>query len=462
MAVFGLARSGLAAALSLMAGGARVIAYDDNEMARKQASEKGINIADLSQADWNNLSALVLAPGVPLTHPEPHPIVKLAHQHKVDVIGDVEIFAREVAALAPHARPKIIGITGTNGKSTTTALVGHILRQAGRDVVVCGNIGDAILTTAERMTADMHFVIELSSYQLDLTKSLHCNASALINITEDHIERHGSLAGYARAKMRIFDNQTERDFSVISVDDVPCQAIYMHMLQACKAQLMPVSMQMAMGRGISVLDGLIYDSHLGNMSDIQPLDNAPALIGLHNHQNAAIAFALCKSVGLDSDEIDIGFNSFGGLPHRMERLPTIGHVSLYNDSKATNGHAASVALDALKDIFWICGGRAKMDGLGEAIHHLSHVKKVYLIGEAQDEFADNLSGKTDIQKCGDIETALSAALGDATRSKLIAPNILFSPACASFDQFKDFEERGMAFKRAAFAFSKSDDFKVTA
>ncbi|HXQ46997.1 MAG TPA: Mur ligase family protein, partial [Caulobacteraceae bacterium] len=256
VAVFGLARSGLAAARSLKAGGAEVAAWDEAKAARDVAAAEGFELVDLARADWSIFSALVLSPGVPLTHPEPHWTVKKARQAGVEIIGDIEIFARAVNAAPAHRRPKVVAITGTNGKSTTTALIGHMLTAAGRDARIGGNIGLGVLGLD-----DMHggavYVFELSSYQLDLTFSLKPDVSILLNITPDHLDRHGDMEGYVAAKRRVLLNQAAGDTSVIGVDDAWCQRICTEITAANRRTIWPISSRRAMGRGVYALQGVL-------------------------------------------------------------------------------------------------------------------------------------------------------------------------------------------------------------
>ncbi|WP_018997754.1 UDP-N-acetylmuramoyl-L-alanine--D-glutamate ligase [Hirschia maritima] len=450
VALFGLGRTGISAAKALTAGGARVHAWDDNEVTREKAEAEGLTVSDINKMDWQKFSALVLSPGVPFKYPEPHRVVKMAQMVGVPVVGDMELFARAVAELPTHARPKIIGITGTNGKSTTTSLIGHILNKAGRDVRVGGNIGVGVLDL-KAMNANSIYVLELSSYQLDLIDSLRCDVAVFLNVSPDHLDRHGGMQGYVAAKSRIFRNQTQADTAVIGVDDMRTQILCTRLAAENTRRVCPVSADMALGRGVSVLDGVLTDSLSGHAEASVDLSSARALPGQHNHQNAAAAYAACQALGLDASEIVDGLNTFPGLEHRLESVGMVGEVAFVNDSKATNAQAAEQALRAYPNAFWIAGGRAKDDGIDALEPHFENISKAYLIGDSMKEFSEVMKGKAKTQNCQTLDVAVTAAYRDALESGIKNPVILFSPACASFDQFKDFEARGHAFKNEVHA-----------
>jgi UDP-N-acetylmuramoylalanine--D-glutamate ligase len=446
VAVFGLARTGLAAARALVAGGAKVALWDEKPAARAAAEAEGLPIVDLTSADWSQFAAIMLSPGVPLTHPEPHWTVAKAKQAGVEIVGDIEIFARTVNAAPEHKRPKIVAITGTNGKSTTTALIGHICAQAGRDVRIGGNIGYGVLGLD-----DMHggavYVLELSSYQLDLTSSLHADVSVLLNISPDHLERHGGMEGYVAAKRRVLLNQGKGDTAVIGVDDPWGQQICTEITAANRRTIVPISASKAMSRGVYALDGLLYDATGERASEVADLKRARSLPGRHNWQNAAAAYAAAKGLGIDAAEAAEHLMSFPGLAHRMETVGHLGKVRFVNDSKATNADAARQAMSSYPKFFWIAGGQPKaggIDGLGDLF---GRVEKAYLVGEAAPAFAEVLKGKASAVISGTIEAAVGQAYADASASGREAI-VLLSPACASFDQFADFEERGEAFRSA--------------
>jgi UDP-N-acetylmuramoylalanine--D-glutamate ligase len=446
VAVFGLARSGLTAARALIAGGAEVAVWDDKAGARAEAAAEGLPLEDLSLADWNTFDALVLSPGVPLTHPKPHWTVQAATAAKVEILGDVELFARTVAAADQWKKPKVVAITGTNGKSTTTALLGHMLAAAGKAVRVGGNIGAGVLGL-EDMHGGAVYVLELSSYQLDLTSSLKPDAAILLNISPDHLDRHGGMDGYVAAKRRVFLNQGKGDHAIIGVDDAYGQRICTELVAANRRTIWPISAARSMGRGVYVLQGVLYDGTGDRVVEVADLTRAKALPGRHNWQNAAAAYAVAIALGVERDEAARALLSFGGLAHRMEEVGRIGAVRFVNDSKATNADAARQAMTAIPKFYWIAGGVEKSGGIEPLRDLFPKIDKAYLIGEAAGAFAKTLNGAAPYQLCGDIDRAVEAAFRDAEAAGGEAV-VLLSPACASFDQFPDFEVRGDAFRAA--------------
>jgi UDP-N-acetylmuramoylalanine--D-glutamate ligase len=445
VALFGLGGSGLATARALTAGGADVAVWDDNEAAREKAWAEGLAPVDLAQADWSVFSSFVLAPGVPLTHPQPHWTVERARAAGVEIIGDIEIFCRERRAHAPGS--PFVAITGTNGKSTTTALIAHILRQAGRDVQMGGNIGVPILAL-DAPSAERIHVIECSTFQIDLAPSLDPRVGLLLNLTPDHIDRHGTMENYAAIKERLV---AASDLAVVGVDDDSCRAIFAHLNDAEK----PVQ---AITKAQARETGVVYyldrklnrEVPLGGRwclgETLVDLASAPALRGAHNGQNAAAAFAVCDWLGIPHDDVGAGMKSFPGLAHRMEQVGRDGRVLYVNDSKATNADAAEKALLTFNDIFWIIGGKSKEGGIESLRPLFSRVTKAYLIGAASDDFAATLDGVTPYERCGTLDVAVAAAARDAAASGAPEPVVLLSPACASYDQFPNFERRGDAFR----------------
>ncbi|HEY1561305.1 MAG TPA: UDP-N-acetylmuramoyl-L-alanine--D-glutamate ligase [Caulobacteraceae bacterium] len=446
VAVFGLARSGLAAAKALIAGGARLACWDENEAARAAATAEGLDLVDLAQADWSDFAALVLSPGVPLTHPAPHWTVLRARAAGIEIIGDVELFARAVAMAPEHKRPRIVAITGTNGKSTTTALIGHVLRAAGRDARVGGNIGVGVLDLP-----DMHggaiYVLELSSYQLDLTSTLKPDVAILLNVSPDHLERHGGMEGYLAAKRRVLLNQGKGDTAVIGVDDAYGQQICTEITAANKRTIWPISARKSIGRGVYVLQGRLYDAVDGRVSEVIDLTPIRSLPGRHNWQNAAAAYAAARALGVTTADAAEGLQSFPGLAHRMETIGAIGNVRFVNDSKATNADAARQAMSSYPRFYWIAGGRPKEGGISGLEDLFGGIARAYLIGEAEEDFARSLEGHSPYARAGTLDAAVRAAFADARKEEGEAI-VLFSPACASFDQYADFEERGEAFRAA--------------
>ncbi len=446
VAVFGLARTGLAAARALSAGGARVHAWDDSDVQRAHAEAAGVAVSDINSRDWRSFAALVLSPGVPLTFPEPHRVVTLAEAVGVPILGDIELFARAVNALPAAQRPKLIGVTGTNGKSTTSALIAHILKAAGKDVRLGGNIGAPVLDLPP-LHAGAYYVIELSSYQLDLTSSLRLDAAVWLNTTPDHLDRHGDMTAYIAAKRRIFLNQGAADWAVIGVDDGHCAAICTELTRAGVQHVAPISSGQALGRGVSALDGKLIDALGGRAEIVADLAKAPSLAGRHNAQNAAAAYAAVRAFGVDQRTVAQAMTTFPGLPHRLERVGVIDGVRFINDSKATNANAAAQALAVYPRVYWIAGGVAKEGGVADLEQFFPRMARVYLIGQAAGEFSDTLRGKAPVTMAGNLEAAVRLAFNDARASGEPHPVVLLSPACASFDQFKSYEDRGEQFRK---------------
>ena len=440
VAVFGLARSGISAVRSLAAGDAQVFAWDDKEPLRDAARTAGATTIPFGEWPWDRLAAVILSPGVPLTHPKPHEVVRRAKERGIEVVGDIELLAREKLD-AP-----VIAITGTNGKSTTTALIGHILKHAGFDAQVGGNIGQAALELSPP-GAKTIYVLEISSYQIDLSPGFAPDVSVLSNITPDHIDRHGSLENYAAVKARLLKQTKKEGLSVVGVDDSHCAAIFTCLTSNGGAPCVAVSVGKVLGRGVFVLDGILYDAQNEHAAKTMDLAGAAHLPGAHNWQNAALAYAAAKPFVKDPRVIAEAIRSFPGLAHRIEDVGRVGKVRFVNDSKATNADAAERALVCFEDIYWIAGGRPKAGGIVSLEPHFSRIRKAYLIGEAAEEFAATLSGKIDSEFCGTLEAAVAAATADAVQSDAPHPVVLLSPACASFDQFKDFEQRGEVFRQ---------------
>lgn len=446
IAVFGLGRSGITTALSLKAGGANVWAWDDNETSREAAKAQGVDIVNLVEADWSQIDELALSPGVPDKLPVSHWSAKKAREAGVSIICDIEIFAREVMSRAEENRPRIVAITGTNGKSTTTSLIGHILTECGKHVQVGGNIGRGVLDL-EGMHAGTHYVLELSSYQLERTETLRANAAIFLNLSPDHLDRHGDMEGYERAKRRIFKNQTSDDAIVIGVDDKDGRRICTELTASNGRRIIPISGRKSLGRGACAIKGKLYCANGSKVVEVADLKRAQALEGEHNWQNAAAAYAAVQALGVDPKLIGAAILSFPGLAHRMETVGKMGRVRFVNDSKATNADAALQALKSYENIHLIAGGQAKAGGLTALEKYFGNIKKAYLIGEAAPEFHKTLT-KADVDNkvSGTMEMAVLCAVRDALNSKTENPIILLSPACASFDQFKSFEARGDAFK----------------
>jgi UDP-N-acetylmuramoylalanine--D-glutamate ligase len=440
--VFGLGGSGLASCRALAAGGAQVIAWDDNAERVADAAAAGFVTADLRRADWADIAALLLAPGVPLTHPTPHWSVRAAQAAGVEVIGDIELFCRERARHAPDA--PFVAITGTNGKSTTTALIAHLMRAAGHDVQMGGNIGTAILSLAPPRRGRVH-VVEMSSYQIDLCPSLAPSVGVLLNITEDHIDRHGTIAHYAAVKERLIAGVQDGGAAIVGVDDDFAQGIADRAEQAGRPVLR-VSVRRPLSDGVTVDHETIVRTSGGARTEIARIGGIGSLRGLHNAQNAACAAAAALALGVAAVAIQAGLRSFPGLAHRMEQVGRQGSVLFINDSKGTNADATARALASLDDIFWIAGGKPKSGGIGSLADYFPRLRKAYLIGEAADVFARTLDGAAPHVVSGTLEAAVAEAARDAAASGLREPVVLLSPACASFDQFRNFEARGARFR----------------
>lgn len=445
VAVFGLGASGRASAEALVAGGAEVAVWDDHVASRDKAAAQGLRVADLSSLDLKGFDSLVLAPGVPLTHPQPHWIVVKAREAGIEIIGDIELFCRERRAIAPKS--PFVAITGTNGKSTTTALIAHLFATFGYRVEVGGNIGTPILALSPPSPEIVH-VIECSSFQIDLAPSLDPWVGVLLNVTPDHLDRHGTMENYAAIKERLV---AKADVAVIAIDDEVTFAIAERLRQRRKP-----------GTSVSVTrpqieDGIILEGTRlvrrvqGRSLTIADLAGIPSLRGTHNGQNAAAAVAALGAHGFSLDIVAKGLATFPGLPHRLEEIGRRGKVLFINDSKATNADAAEKALLSLDDIYWILGGRAKQGGIEPLRPLFSKVVKAYLIGEASELFAQTIGDAIPYEFCGTLDQAVDRATRDAEQAATEMPIVLLSPACASFDQFPDFEKRGDRFRELVHA-----------
>ena len=413
-AVLGLARSGMATVRALAAAGAYVVAWDSDPAARERAQAiDGVIVHDPAGLDLTGAAGLVVSPGVPLNT---HPLVAQARAAGVPVIGDIELFAQARAELPPH---KVVGITGTNGKSTTTALVHHILKTAGVPTLMGGNIGLPILEQ-DPLPEGGVYVLELSSYQIDLTQTLDCDVAVLLNITPDHLDRYDGFEGYAASKARLFEMQSAGHLAVVGIDDDATRNIAVALRD--RGDLIEVS--------TAEYNGAVF---------------GPALRGPHNAQNVAAARIVAARLDVPAGELSTALETFTGLPHRMERVAERNGVAFIDDSKATNPESTAPALGAFERIHWIVGGKRKGDDLDACAPFLSHVVAAYTIGEAAELFADILTPKLPhVERSGDLATAVRAAAAAAQPGEVV----LLSPACASFDQFRDYEARGAAFRAA--------------
>lgn len=442
VAVFGLGKSGLATCAALTAGGAKVIAWDDKPAKVAEAQDKGVTTGDLKEANWQEIAALILAPGVPLTHPAPHWTVTLARRNEKEIIGDIELFCRERRARAP--RSPFAAITGTNGKSTTTALLAHILAKCGRDVAVGGNLGTPILSLAPPSPSRTH-VIECSSFQIDLAPTLDPFVGVLLNISPDHIDRHGNLRNYAAIKERLVAGVSLNGTAVVGVDD-ELSASVAERVERDGTKVVRISMRRPIDDGIWLDGENLVEMERGQRRNSLSLAGIGSLRGRHNAQNAACAYVSARALGLSEDEIAFAMRSFPGLHHRMEQVGRKGSVLFINDSKATNAESTERALESFQDIFWIAGGRAKEGGIQSLAPHFVRVRKAYLIGEAAQDFADTISGKIPFEVVKTLDRAVDAAARDAEAARLLQAYVLLSPACASYDQYPNFEVRGDEFR----------------
>jgi len=440
VAVMGLGASGLNAAKALVASGALVLAWDDSAAKRDEAAKAGVPIADLTAAEWAGIDLLVMSPGIPHRHPKPHPVAAAARAAGVDIVCDVELLWRA----RPEAR--YVGITGTNGKSTTTALVGHILQSAGLPTEVGGNLGPAALSLKPLDGAGI-YVLELSSYQLELILTVAFDVAVLLNITPDHLGRHGGMDGYIAAKRRVFDQTRGAAVAVIGVDDEPSREIRAELDDRRDRRVVPISSAEAAPRGVYVRDGALIDDLDGDHRTALDLKQVPTLPGAHNWQNAAAAYAVARALGVASADAVRSIASFPGLRHRQELVAIIDGVRYVNDSKATNADAAEKALVCYDHIYWIAGGQPKEGGIDSLKPHFPRIVHAFLIGEAAPAFARVLEGRVPYTMAGDLASAVAAArnlaAGPAGKANGV---VLLSPACASFDQFANFEARGDMFR----------------
>ncbi len=440
IAVLGLGVSGLAAAKALAGSGAELLAWDDDEARRKAAGRDGLHLVDLRACDWKTVRMLVLSPGIPDRFPAPHPVAKAAMEAGCEIVSDIELLGRA------QRRARTIGITGTNGKSTTTALIGHILRAAGKTIEVGGNLGPPVLDF-EPLGADGAYVLEMSSYQLERTKAITFDVAVLLNISPDHLDRHGGLEGYIAAKRRIFAGQDSRCTAIVGIDDEHGRQIYDELASEGAQRLIPISGTGPVRGGVYVADGILYDDTNGGDTIAGDLRDIATLPGAHNWQNAAAAYAAAIAYGAGNASAAASLSSFRGLPHRQEIVAVIDGAAYVNDSKATNADAASKALGCYKRIHWIAGGQAKEGGIEPLRPYFPRVAHAYLIGEASQAFAKTLLGSVDYTQSGNLDAAVaaahSAAINDTGEPKA---TVLLSPACASFDQFPNFAVRGERFR----------------
>ena len=437
--VLGLARSGLATVRALMVAGIECAAWDDSPETRAAAAGAGVKLAEPDRIDWSKITALVISPGIPNLLPKPHPVAAAARAAGKPLICDIDLLARA----EPKAR--FVAITGTNGKSTTTALIGHILHSAGWPSQMGGNIGRPVLDL-EPLGLGGVYVLEMSSYQLELVQAFHANVAVWLNVTPDHLDRHGDMEGYVAAKRHIFDHQVTRDCAIIGIGDKYSVDVYRDLTKRRLAEdiaVVPLALRRTITGGVNFQAGRLVDAegYTVEFADV------PTLPGDHNAQDAAAAWAAVRWIGVPREKAAAGLRSYPGLPHRQERVAAVGDVIYVNDSKATNADATARALSSYDDIYWILGGQAKEGGVAPLAPYFKRVRKAFLIGEATDLFAGQLDGKVSYERCGDLQSALTAAQAESADHGPAV--VLLSPACASWDQWKSYEHRGDAFREMA-------------
>ncbi len=440
VAVLGLGRSGISAALSLIAGGAEVIAWDDVLEKRQEATNCNLRLIDFKVRGMLDASCLVVSPGIPLTHPQPHPVISMAKRLGLEVLGDIELFAKSVS------KDRLVGITGTNGKSTVTALLGHIMSTCGINVQVGGNFGKPVLSL-QAFEDPGTFVIELSSYQLDLVKTTSFDIAVWINLTPDHLDRHGGINGYIAAKKKIFERQNSGCTAIIGVDDPVSSHVASELMAVNVQNVVQISSRAPVQGGVYATRGRLYDNLQGHNVLVTDFKDTPRLLGQHNWQNAAAAYAVARLSGLEVAPIAAALHTYAGLPHRLEQVAITNGIRFINDSKATNINAASKALECYSSIYWIAGGQAKEMSVDALKHVIPRIAHVFLIGESADVFSNMLGKRVPKTISRTLDVALRQAVKKALENHTCDPVILFSPACASFDQFLNFEARGEAFHK---------------
>lgn len=437
--VLGLGKTGVSTIDALIAGGADVIAWDDNPNNMKSVSFAQsshllqLRLISPQEEDWRNMSALVVSPGIPMYYPTQHTAYLNALKYNVPMISDIELLQQA----QPDA--SYIGVTGTNGKSTTTALIAHIFRGVGRKAEECGNIGNAVLSATPFYNKDEYYIIEASSFQLDLLDKMRFDISICLNITPDHLDRHGSLVRYIQAKSKIFSNQTMQDYAIISTNHQNNNAL-LNSLVTSQANLIKISSSDILKGGISVMHHVLHDDYFTKKSYL--LESMPALQGEHNAENIAAAFAAASAANVNAAEIIEALKSFKALPHRMELVHVCGNLRFVNDSKATNIESAYCALETFSEIYWIAGGRSKTNDWEKLVPLFKNIKHAYLIGEAAPEIANML-------ELHGVAHSITHTIEDAVQliknHNIGAGTILLSPACSSLDQWRNFEERGDSF-----------------
>lgn len=442
--VFGMGITGLSVIKALKKAGANIVAGDDQPDSIEKLEKLGVEILKSDETDFSRFAFLLLSPGVPLTHPEPHPVVKKAKQAGLEVFGDIELWHR-----AGH-KCKTIGITGTNGKSTTTSLIHHILKECGVDTVFGGNIGNPVFDM-KTPGKDGYAVLELSSFQIDLCSTFRPDVAVLLNLSSDHLDRHGSMENYASAKERLMEVTEEEGeyFGIIDIDDEFTQKICERTKETGKRRVTATSTLKMPEKGIYVHDNIMIDNTGSAQKEVGSLKEIKSLKGVHNHQNAACAYAVAKNIGLETEQIFGAIETYPGLQHRQYLVRVINGVAYVNDSKATNAAASAMALSCRNNIYWIVGGRKKESGLEGLQGFTNNIKHAFLIGESSDEFAKWFETYgVDFTRCFTLENAVMKA-HDMAQDNRGQPGgagyVMLSPACASFDQYRNFEDRGKHF-----------------
>ena len=449
VAVMGLGRSGRSAAHALAESGARVLAWDDQPAARAADRPPGVVVTDLAAADLTAVELVVWSPGIAHTHPVRHPVAEKARALSIPLVCDIDLLLRA----APLART--VGITGTNGKSTTTTLVAHLLNEAGFGVCAGGNLGTPALDMPCLGAGDA-YVLELSSYQLELLDQASFDVAVLLNVTPDHLARHGGLEGYAAAKASLFDRLRPGATAIVGVDDPFGQALAERLQATRTVRVIPVSADRPVAGGVFAPDGVLTDDSEGRLRPVSDLKTLPHLPGRHNWQNACAAYAAARAFGIDWAAIVDGLAGYPGLAHRQERVGAVDGVVFINDSKATNADAAEKALVCYDSIYWIAGGQPKEGGIASLAPLFPRIARAFLIGEATEAFAATLDGQVPVERCGTLDVAVARAHAAARAEGHPGAVVLLSPACASWDQFQSFEHRGDRFRELVAALVQAE------
>ena len=440
IAILGLGVSGLASAKALRKSGAKVTVWDDNLASRDRAVREGLDVVELTEPHISTLDALLASPGIPLTINR-HPAIERAKALACPIINDIELLAENVG------ETHLIGITGTNGKSTTTELISHILEKNKGPCEAGGNLGRPVLEF-ELPKKNQAYIIELSSFQLELTKQAAFDIAVLLNIRPDHLDRHGTMEAYVSAKMRLFkkNRSGKKGIAIIGVDDIDSRGIFDILKNNKNWNVIPVSVLRELTNGVFVKKGVILDASQGEPDRICDLSRFPNLRGKHNHHNAACAYLAAKYSGVPKNIIVNSFETFHGLEHRLELVTSLLDVEVINDSKATNIAATNTALSCFNNVYWIAGGRSKGENFSGLLPYAASVNHAFLIGEASESLSEALTPTVSNTICENLENATRKAIETAKKDPQPA-TVLFSPACSSFDQFQNFSSRGREFKR---------------